>query len=172
MVVTIGVPGAGKSTFTTRWFTPTQRLNLDTFRGMAADDEHDQTATDVAVCVQDVLLRERCRRGLVTVVDSTNVRHSVRARLLQVAERVPSVAVVFDIPKEVCHRRNAARPQPVPAQVIERMHERMYDVTRNGLAPSGPVPGFTLTRRIGLGTDVLHGEVPAHLADAAWLLPA
>ena len=48
LVVLIGASGSGKSTFARRHFRPTEVLSSDSCRGLVADDENDQSATDAA----------------------------------------------------------------------------------------------------------------------------
>jgi predicted kinase len=168
MVVTIAPPGAGKSTWIGERAVAQQRVNLDTYRGLIADDEGDQTANNEAAAIQGIILGGRLRRGLLTYIDSTNTRAKFRGELLAKAAQFGAftVAVVWDLPIGLCIDRNLSRDRQVPAEVIERMHLAI----RTDI-PEGPVPGFHLTRRIRyrVGADVLFGQVPDEYASAPWL---
>ena len=48
LVVLVGASGSGKSTFARKHFKPTEVLSSDFCRGLVADDENDQSATDDA----------------------------------------------------------------------------------------------------------------------------
>jgi len=111
-VVLIGPSGSGKSTFAGRHFRPTEILGSDTFRGLVSDDENDQTATEDAFEALYSVARKRLRRGRLTVLDATNVQPESRKKAVAVArefERLP-IAIVFDLPEQVCNERNRSRP--------------------------------------------------------------
>lgn len=153
-VAMIGVPGAGKSKWVTERFTVTQRVNLDLYREMVADTETDMGATNEAVAIQGILLTGRLRRGLTTVLDSTNVDPTIRREQLAVANRFDAltIAVVLDATADECMARNQARADAggrfVPPDVIRDKHRQLYVSF-----PPGPVTGFQITRRIGPDTD-------------------
>ena len=70
----------------------------------------------------------RLRRGRLTVVDATNVQREARAALMQVAREhdLFAVAIVLDLPEEVCVARNAARPdRDFGAHVIRRQRAQL-----------------------------------------------
>jgi protein phosphatase len=110
-VVLIGPSGSGKSTFARRHFRPTEILGSDTFRGLVADDENDQTATEDAFEALYSVARKRLARGRLTVLDATNVQPESRKKAVAVArelDRLP-IAIVFDLPEQVCNERNRSR---------------------------------------------------------------
>ena len=112
LVLLVGVSGSGKSTFARRHFAPTQVISSDFCRGLVSDDETDQSATADAFDVLHHIVGVRLRRGLLTVVDATNVQHEARRRLLDLARNhdVLADAIVLDVPEGVAAARNAGRP--------------------------------------------------------------
>ncbi|MGA5762743.1 polynucleotide kinase-phosphatase [Nonomuraea bangladeshensis] len=112
LVVLVGVSGSGKSTFARRHFKPTQVISSDFCRGLVADDENDQTATPAAFDLLHHIVGVRLARGLLTVVDATNVQQAARESLVALARRhhVLADAIVLDVPEQVAIARNAARP--------------------------------------------------------------
>jgi protein phosphatase len=112
LVVLVGVSGSGKSSFARRHFRPTQVLSSDFCRGLVADDENDQSATVDAFDVLHHIAATRLRAGRLTVVDATSVKREDRAQLIQLARDhdVLPVAIVLDVPEQVCVDRNATRP--------------------------------------------------------------
>ena len=70
--------GSGKSTFAQKHFTPTEVISSDFCRGLVADNENDQAATDDAFDVLHTIAAKRLSRGLLTVVDATNVQRDAR----------------------------------------------------------------------------------------------
>jgi protein phosphatase len=112
LVVLVGATGSGKSTFASEHFLTTEVISSDFCRGLVADDPNDQGATEDAFAVLHEIAGRRLRRGRLTVVDDTNVQRESRAALMQVAREhdLFAVAIVLDLPQEVCSARNAGRP--------------------------------------------------------------
>ncbi|MFI6786968.1 polynucleotide kinase-phosphatase [Nonomuraea sp. NPDC050383] len=112
LVVLVGVSGSGKSTFAARHFKPTQVISSDYCRGLVSDDENDQSATSEAFALLHHIVGVRLSRGLLTVVDATNVQYGARKALIDLAKRhdVLADAIVLDVPEETAIQRNATRP--------------------------------------------------------------
>ena len=111
-MVLIGPSGSGKSTFARRHFKPTEILSSDVYRGLVSDDEDDQSATEDAFDALYYVARKRLAAGRLTVLDATNVQVESRKKAVALARelnRLP-IAIVFDLPEEVCNERNRARP--------------------------------------------------------------
>jgi protein phosphatase len=125
LVVLVGVTGSGKSTFGARHFRPTEVLSSDAFRGLVGDDENDQSVTAAAFEALHAVAAQRLKLGRLTVIDATNVQPDARRPLLALAREyhVLPVAVVLDVPEQVCLERNAARPdREFGAKVVRRQH--------------------------------------------------
>ncbi|MCQ4045867.1 polynucleotide kinase-phosphatase [Streptantibioticus rubrisoli] len=127
LVVLVGATGSGKSTFARRHFKPTEVVSSDFCRGLVSDDENDQSASADAFDVLHYIVGKRLAAGRLTVVDATNVQSDSRARLVRLAREhdVLPIAIVLDVPEQVCAERNAARRDraDMPRQVIAR-HQR------------------------------------------------
>ncbi|MFF4757664.1 polynucleotide kinase-phosphatase [Streptomyces sp. NPDC001292] len=124
LVVLVGASGSGKSTFARRHFKPTEVLSSDFCRGLVSDDENDQGATRDAFDVLHYVAGKRLAAGRRTVVDATSVQQDARRRLIDLAKShdVLPIAIVLDVPEEVCVERNAARTDraDMPRGVIRR----------------------------------------------------
>ncbi|MGW7237478.1 polynucleotide kinase-phosphatase [Streptomyces sp. NPDC054804] len=124
LVVLVGASGSGKSTFARRHFKPTEVISSDFCRGLVCDDENDQGATKDAFDVLHYIAGKRLAAGRRTVVDATSVQQESRRRLIDLAKQydVLPIAIVLDIPEEVCAERNAARADraDLPRRVIQR----------------------------------------------------
>ncbi|WP_112466875.1 polynucleotide kinase-phosphatase [Streptomyces triticisoli] len=124
LVVLVGASGSGKSTFARRHFKPTEVLSSDFCRGLVSDDENDQSATRDAFDVLHYIAGKRLAAGRRTVVDATSVQQDARRQLIDLAKKhdVLPIAVVLDVPEEVCAERNAARTDraDMPRRVIRR----------------------------------------------------
>lgn len=125
LIVLVGISGSGKSTFGRAHFKPTEVISSDACRAMVADDENDQSATRDAFDVLNYIVGTRLRRGLLTVVDATNVQQSARAALIRLAKDhdVLVDAIVLDVPESVAAQRNEERPnRHFGRDVIRRQH--------------------------------------------------
>ena len=112
LVLLIGPSGSGKSTFAHRHFKPTEVISSDFCRGLISDDENNQEATGDAFDLLKVIVGKRLARGLLTVIDATNVQPESRKPLVELAREhdVLPVAIVLDVPERICHERNRTRP--------------------------------------------------------------
>ena len=125
LVVLVGVSGSGKSTFARANFKPTEVVSSDFCRGLVADDENDQSATPDAFDVLHYIVGTRLRRGLLTVVDATNVQQDARASLVKLARDhdVLADAIVLDVPEPLAVERNKQRPdRDFGPHVVARQH--------------------------------------------------
>ncbi|MFF0200033.1 polynucleotide kinase-phosphatase [Streptomyces sp. NPDC005017] len=124
LVVLVGASGSGKSTFARRHFKPTEVISSDFCRGLVSDDENDQSATKDAFDVLHYVAGKRLAAGRRTVVDATSVQSDSRKQLIALARQhdVLPVAIVLDVPEEVCAERNAVRTDraDMPRRVIQR----------------------------------------------------
>lgn len=121
LVLLVGPSGSGKSTFAARHFGATQVVSSDACRALVSDDETDMSATDAAFRILHSIVRERMRRGRLTVVDATNLRADKRARLLKFARdhQRNAVAIVFELPDAVYLERNRVRPdRTIPEHAV------------------------------------------------------
>jgi polynucleotide kinase-phosphatase len=133
LVVLVGISGSGKSTFAARHFKPTEVISSDFCRGLVSDDENDQTATPDAFDVLHYIVGTRLRRGLLTVVDATNVQQADRASLVALARQhdVLADAIVLDVPEQVAVARNRDRhDRDFGAHVIPRQHRELRRSSR------------------------------------------
>lgn len=139
LVVLVGVSGAGKSTFARRHFKPTEVLTSDLCRAMVSDDENDQSATADAFAVLHFIAGKRLARGLLTVVDATNVQAEARAPLVELAREqyVLPVAIVFDLPMEALEERSRTRTDREIGEHVLRNQRSQLRRSLRGLQREG-----------------------------------
>jgi protein phosphatase len=128
LVVLVGVSGSGKSSFAARHFRATEVLSSDAFRGLVGDDENDQSVTAAAFEALQAVAAQRLKLGRLTVIDATNVQPDSRGPLVALAREyhVLPVALVLDVPEQVCIERNQARPdRAFGAGVVRRQHSAL-----------------------------------------------
>jgi protein phosphatase len=128
LVVLIGASGSGKSTFARAHFRPTEVISSDLCRGLVADDENDQAATQDAFDLLNYIAGKRLAAGRLTVVDATSVQPEARRPLVALAREhdVLPVAVVLNLPERVCLERNANRPdRDFGPHVVRRQRDQL-----------------------------------------------
>lgn len=139
LVVLIGVSGSGKSTFAARHFGEFETLSSDVCRGLVSGDPNDQAATAAAFDVLHHIAGHRLDAGLLTVVDATNVQQHARKGLVDLArahDALP-VAIVLDVPEDVCLARNRARgDRDFGDHVVRRQRDQLRRSLR-GLSREG-----------------------------------
>ena len=138
LVVLVGPPASGKSTWASRHLRPEVVVSSDRLRALVGEGEHDQRAGTDAFAVLDLVVERRLKRRLLTVVDTLGTDPARRRRWLELARAagVPAVAVVFDVPDAECRTRNKARDEPVPAAFLSQQL-KAWPATRASLAEDG-----------------------------------
>ena len=139
LVVMIGASGSGKSTFARQHFKPTEVLSSDFCRGLVSDDENDQGATKDAFEVLHFVAGKRLAAGKLTVIDATNVQIEARKPLLALAREyhVFPVAIVFNLPEQLCQERNQSRPDRDFGPHVVRQHTMQLRRSLRGLEREG-----------------------------------
>lgn len=147
LVVLMGASGSGKSSFARRYFRPTEIVSSDACRGMVSDDENNQAASNDAFDLLHFLARKRLARGLLTVIDATNVRSEDRETLVDIAREYHflPVAIVLDMPERVCQDRNASRPDRAFGPHVVRQQASALRRGLRGLRREGFRHVFTLS---------------------------
>ncbi|MBF9135354.1 AAA family ATPase [Plantactinospora sp. S1510] len=170
--VLIGPPGCGKSTFARRHFYSEDIVSLDIERERICGDPGNQRATEYAVSIMHPLLAGRCAFRRTTVLDNTSAKRVDRLSALAAAKQhpnpIPTVAIVFTTPLDVCVVRNAERPanRRVPREKIEEMRETID----RDLPPGVPADGFNFTCWVDVdGRVTVYDPIPEVFAGASWL---
>jgi predicted kinase len=130
VVVLVGLPGSGKSTYLERMGVT--GLSSDAVRKLLADDETDQTIHDRVFQTLRYLLRHRLELGRpVTYIDATSLTPEERRPYLEIAKSYGATveALYFDVPMEVCRERNAGRSRVVPDDVLAKMAAKLTPPT-------------------------------------------
>ena len=142
IVITVGLPGSGKSTYLAR--LGVNAVSSDEIRRLLADDPRDQTIHARVFAAIRYLIRQRIAIGRpVTYVDATHLKRWERRPYVKLARRYGCKveALYFDVPVEVCIRRNRGRDRLVPEQAIRAMAAQME--------PPIKQEGFARVVRIG-----------------------
>ena len=126
IVVLVGLPGSGKSTYLEQ--IGASALSSDAIRRLLADDETDQTIHDRVFQTLRYLLRHRLALGRpVTYIDATNLTPEERQPYIAIGHSYGGAveAVYFDVPAAVCRERNARRHRVVPEEALAKMAAKL-----------------------------------------------
>ncbi len=122
MILAIGLPGSGKSSwFKRNKITP---LSTDLLRAMLFDDANEQRFQDLVFSNLRSMLKARLiARRPTNYVDATNLTPHERQGWIKLAKDYgyEVQAVYFDVPLEVCLERNKKRERVVAEDVMRRM---------------------------------------------------
>lgn len=130
IVVLVGLPGSGKSTYLER--LGVRALSSDAVRGLLADDETDQGIhREVFATLRYLLRRRLALHRPVTYLDATHLTPRERRPYVKMGQifGCSVEAVHFDVPLEVCRERNRRRGRMVPEDVLERMAAKLTPPT-------------------------------------------
>lgn len=148
--ITIGVPGCGKTTFAEKMFRTDQVdvvLASDQFRLMLWGDQRDVSRDRVMWEVFYASLEALLDCGLRVLVDATNVKAEYRKQLVGVSYAADAKRYSYsfeNVSFDECRRRNAARPDPVPLEVMHSMWDDFGQSGYQALLDEGWIPSMVL----------------------------
>ena len=131
ILILIGVPGSGKSTYyaNSKDKFPTHvYINMDSLRKQLTGSEADQSKNaEVAALAQSTLKAALAHGWELIVWDNTSARPKYRKEVIQEAKKFnyKVEGVYFKVPIEVAKDRNSKRKNVVPEEVIDNMFKNL-----------------------------------------------
>jgi protein phosphatase len=169
LVVLIGASSAGKSTFARRHFRSTEVLSSDYCRSLVCDDENDQSVTADAFEILHFIAAKRLAVGRLTVVDATNVQFEARQPLLALARRYHCcpVAIVLNVPEQVCIERNQQRHDRHFGSYVIRLHQQDLQRSIQSLEQEGFKHVYILDSQEGIENVTIERQLLIDPSEAA-----
>ena len=138
LILLIGLPGSGKSTFAQQLVTQSpksQVISTDAIRSQLFGDEAIQGSwlpVWKQVQQQFSYAVEQINLGNITraIYDATNAARKYRRRAIELARRTGFIEIIgiwLDTPVELCLERNCRRQRQVPEAIILQMQRQLQD---------------------------------------------
>jgi predicted kinase len=142
LIVLVGPPGSGKTTWARRNGRGAVHVSQDDLIDAITPDGFDYVYRPIYREAEDAVARAALDAGHTVIVDRTNRTRVHRRRWLRIASEAscPAIAVVMTTSEALCRQRNAERDGG--RRVSEERMERMFAA----LEPVRPDEGFVVIR--------------------------
>jgi predicted kinase len=139
LVVLVGPPGSGKSTWASRNGRGAVHVSQDGLIDAISPDGFEHVYRPIYAAAEDAVARAALLDGHTVIVDRTNRTRAHRERWLRIAHEAdaPAIAVVMTTPAAICRRRN--RERDADRRLSDERMERMLAA----LEPVRPNEGFS-----------------------------
>jgi protein phosphatase len=154
LVVLVGPPGSGKTTWSRRNSRGAVLVSQDGLIDAITPDGFDHSYRSVYYETEDALARAALHAGHTVIVDRTNRTRAHRERWLQISRAVgrTAIAVVMTTPESLCRERNAGRG-------AGRLNEQRMESMLDAIEPVGPDEGFACVHYVGVGSGLSLDEI-------------
>ncbi|MES2931495.1 MAG: AAA family ATPase [Patescibacteria group bacterium] len=126
LVIGIGIPGSGKTTFLTQYAKSHgyAYISPDDIREELTGDRLHQARNAEVWQLAEARMRDRFQEGESVVFDATFVRGYERRSFIEAARAYGAECIegyYFDVPLEIAQKRNIGRENPVRHHALARM---------------------------------------------------
>jgi predicted kinase len=133
LIFLVGLPGCGKSTYANENLViDCEIFSSDKIRFELFGDENNQSDNNLVFSTLFERARDALKNGKNVVIDATNVDINERAQALKhfIDFEVYRIAIVLDVPVEICIERDQQRKRIVGANVIKKFATRFVMPTK------------------------------------------
>lgn len=133
LIIMVGLPGSGKSTFANTHFPQEYIASADFERQTLTNNPTNQTVSDEAFKIINRLIESRLSHGKSVVVDAQNLDQNGRAALEDVALKLkrPVIAIHMDTDIEEVKRRDSQRIKSVGGDYLKPRINKYQDDLRD-----------------------------------------
>ena len=125
LIILVGIPGSGKSTYANKYLRKKNTLVLssDSIRKQVFGDANAQYNNKLIFSILFKRARSKLKQGLNVVIDATNISSSIRKETLSYFADLDlqKIATVFNAPIEVCISRDKNRTRSAGEQVVLKL---------------------------------------------------
>lgn len=121
LVLLVGLPGSGKSTFAETHFPHDAIVSTDRLREQLSNNIQNQLVTQKAWQIARRMVEERLKHGEITVLDAQNLIEGDRAQFYEIAKSAGArvEAIFLNVPPEKSIERDKGRTKKVGAEYIK-----------------------------------------------------
>ena len=133
VVVMMGIPGSGKSTYVREHYPSTLVVCPDDIREELTGDAADQSRNNEVFALAHERLEAAVSVNLDVVFDATNIKEFARRNILDVCRKhgADTHLIVMMTDFETCSKRNSERDRVVPLHAMQRMDKEFCEVLAN-----------------------------------------
>jgi len=134
LIFLVGLPGCGKSTYASENLAiDCEIFSSDKIRFELFGDENNQSDNNLVFSTLFERARNALNNGKNVVIDATNVDINERAQALKYFAdfNVERIAIVLDVPVEICIERDMKRTRTVGSEVIKNFADRFVMPTKS-----------------------------------------
>ena len=126
-IVTVGLPGCGKSTYAEGLDGKYVEINLDKCREIVNGDAADQSNIQQVIAYRDSMIEQAAKLHADIIVSDTNLHPEFRKGLISDLKKLGYKVTLthFTTSLETCMKRNKNRDRQVPDHAMIRMHDQL-----------------------------------------------
>src|SRR3989344_771849 len=131
LVLIVGLPGSGKSTFAVKHFPLDAIVSTDRLRQEMSNNPGNQVISGRAFAVANEIVDSRLSQGKIVVVDAQNLAENNRVQFYQLADRYDAkvVAIFLDVNPDQSIERDNKRNKKTGSRYI-KIRKSLYELTQ------------------------------------------